>query len=311
MINPAIVVIAFNREKSLKRLLDSIANANYSSDQIPLHISIDASENLKVKKVADEFNWTHGEKVVDVKTENYGLLKHLLSCGALTDKYGAIIVLEDDLVVAPNYYSYAIKANDFYCNDNKIAGVSLFTYSSEEVDFYPFEPINDGFDVHFIQVASSWGQLWNNNQWNQFNQWLNDNPQGDESLLPDYIKKWDLSSWKKLFVSYMISTDRYFVFPNTSFSTNFEDEGTNASKTGLFQVQLSASDRDLNLCTLSDSNSVYDVYFEPKSDCIKKINNSLADFDFEVDLYGRKPLDCSSELVLATRRGINPVVYFW
>ena len=55
MIKPAIIVIAYNREESLKRLLTSLNNAIYESDDITLIISIDKSDNEKVFKAADEF----------------------------------------------------------------------------------------------------------------------------------------------------------------------------------------------------------------------------------------------------------------
>ena len=45
MIKPAIIVIAYNREESLKRLLTSLNNAIYESDDITLIISIDKSDN--------------------------------------------------------------------------------------------------------------------------------------------------------------------------------------------------------------------------------------------------------------------------
>ena len=311
MIEPAIVVIAYNRERSLRRLLKSLAEANYPSENITLHISIDASKNPIVKEVADSFEWKHGEKVIDLKTENIGLLKHILECGQLTDKYESIVVLEDDLVVAPDFYNYTVQANDFYAQDEKIAGVSLYSYSSEENNFYPFEPIQDNPDVHFIQVASSWGQSWNKNQWSKFELWLTVNPTGKESLLPDYILNWGNNSWKKLFINYLIDTDRYFVFPNISYSTNFEDEGTHASNTGLFQVTLSCGVVNPQFCSISDSNSIYDVYFELNSNCLKTLFPSLSEFDLEVDIYGEKPTQSlNKEYILTSRRGSNPVKSF-
>ncbi len=311
MIEPAIVVIAFNREKSLRRLLKSLAEANYPSSTITLHISIDASENNAIKDIADAFEWKHGEKVIDLKSENLGLLKHILQCGALTTIYDSIVVLEDDVVVAPNFYNYTVRANDFYAKDQKIAGVSLYTYSSEENNFYPFEPIRDNGDVHFIQVASSWGQSWNKDQWSKFKFWLTGNPGGKKILLPNYILNWGDNSWKKLFINYLIDTDRYFVFPNISYSTNFEDKGTHASSTGLFQVQLNYNDTIPHFCSISDSKSIYDVYFELTSDCLKKWCPSLEEFDFDVDLYGMKPVENSvSEYILSSRRGVNSVKFF-
>lgn len=311
MSNPAIVVIAFNRDKSLKRLLDSIANATYFSDQITLHISIDGSENPEVKVVAENFDWKYGEKVIDLKTENLGLLKHVLECGSLTEVYGTIIVLEDDLVVAPNFYNYAIDAQSFYLDDQRIAGVSLYSYSSEENNFYPFEPLRNETDIHFIQIASSWGQSWNISQWNMFKSWIAENRTGMEHLLPNYIIKWGENSWKKLFVNYMIATNRYFVFPNISYSTNFDEEGTHASNLGLFQVQLNGGLNKLKFSPFSETKAIYDVYFELEASSMKLLNHSLNNYKFDVDLYGSKPMNFSdSEMILTTHRGLRPIMSF-
>ncbi len=311
MIEPAIVVIAFNREKSLRRLLKSLAEANYPSSNITLHISIDASENSIVKEVADTFVWEYGEKIIDLKPKNLGLLKHVLECGELTATYESIIVLEDDIVVAPNFYNYAVLANDFYAEEERIAGVSLYTYSSEENNFYPFEPIRDKGDVHFIQVASSWGQSWTKNQWSKFKLWLTENPNGIDSILPAYISKWGDNSWKKLFINYLIASDRYFVFPNTSFSTNFEDEGTHATNTGLFQVQLNYDSAIPRFSSISSSKSIYDVYFELTADCLKKWCPFLQEHDFCVDLFGEKSIkNLAAEYVLTSRRGVDAMKSF-
>lgn len=310
MIEPAIVVIAYNRVEPLKRLLKSLSVAHYPSDNITLHISIDASDNNEIKEIADNFEWKHGQKVIDLKEENLGLLKHVLKCGQLTERYNSIIVLEDDLFVAPGFYQYAQSANEFYSKDEKVAGISLFTYPVEENSFYPFQPINDGSDVHFIQVASSWGQSWNWNQWSSFKEWLTKNPKGKEDLLPEYILEWGNNSWKKLFISYLVDTDRYFVFPNTSYSSNFEEEGTHATNMGLFQVPMNIGSAVPRFNMWNDSNAVYDVYFELFPDCLKRLNPSLNEYDFEVDIYGTKPIKFNSEFVLTSRRCKTSVLSF-
>lgn len=308
MIEATIVVIAYNRVKPLKRLLKSLAEASYPSKNINLHISIDASNNSDVKNTADNFEWKFGQKIVDLKSENLGLLKHVLECGKLTEKYESIIVLEDDLLVAPGFYQYAQTANQFYIEDDKVAGVSLFTYPVEENSFYPFQPIQDDSDVHFIQVASSWGQSWNKEQWSKFKSWLTENANKKELLLPAYILEWGNNSWKKLFINYLIDTDRYFVFPNTSYSTNFEEEGTHSSQTGLFQVPLNLGFAEPRFKKWSDSNSVYDAYFELKSNCLKSLCPDLKRYDFEVDIFGNKPLESiSSEYILTSKRAVNVI----
>jgi hypothetical protein len=308
MSEPAIVVIAYNRKEPLLRLLKSLANARYLSNNIVLHISIDGSAiSTEIAAAVDKFEWHHGKKIVDIKPENLGLLKHVLACGELAKSYESIIMLEDDLIVAPGFYDYAQRANEFYADDDKVAGVSLFTYPVEENNFYPFQPIQDDSDAHFIQVASSWGQSWTKAQWTNFKNWLIEHPHGKEALLPDYIRIWGSNSWKKLFIGYLIDSDRYFVFPATSYSSNFEEEGTHASQTGLFQVPVKMGDAQPRFKKWNDSNSIYDVYFELIPGALKRLMPKFENVDVEVDLFGGKPVDqLKCEFLLTTKRGKSP-----
>ena len=56
--NIAIVVAAYNRPDSLKRLLCSLSNANYNGyKSIKLIVSVDFSGNDDCKNIANAFEW--------------------------------------------------------------------------------------------------------------------------------------------------------------------------------------------------------------------------------------------------------------
>ena len=82
---PAIVVTAYNRPRSLKRILASIAGMKAAAD-VPLIISIDnkAPDNQDVLAIANDFKWPFGEKEVIYRPEHMGLRKHILACGDLS-----------------------------------------------------------------------------------------------------------------------------------------------------------------------------------------------------------------------------------
>src|SRR4030043_1928352 len=124
--SPAIVVVAYNRPRSLERLLSSLRNAKKISNA-ELIISIDNKEpeNIIIKNIADAFEWPYGDKKVIYQEKRLGLKQHVLQCGDLSQKYGSIIMLEDDLMVSPYFYDFAKKALEFYDGDDKIGGVSL------------------------------------------------------------------------------------------------------------------------------------------------------------------------------------------
>ena len=153
-----IVVICFNRPKSLKRLLKSLNRIKTYGDEITLYISVDNAKkfdinNEEVKKIAKSFEWKYGNKVIDIKDKNLGLKNHVIECGNLTNKFDNLIVLEDDLLVSPLIYEYSKQVVDFYDNDERIAGYGLYKYPKNQYANRIFEPLNDGSDVFFMQNA--------------------------------------------------------------------------------------------------------------------------------------------------------------
>ena len=294
---PAIVVIGFNRPHSLNRLLTSLTKANYGNETaIPLCISIDyqgSAEHKEVVELAEAFNWEFGEKYIFYHVKNLGLKKHVLKCGDLTDRFGAIIMLEDDLCVSPEFYNYSKQAIEFYGRNASIAGISLYNHQQNFNNQLPFQPLKDGYSIYFLQIASSWGQVWTNRQWRQFRDWHEENQVIPHSAkMPNYIINWPDSSWLKHFIHYLVSNAKYFVYPRNSLTTNFSDSGTNSVHANpFFQVPLSLKQNHINFCDLQESTAVYDSFFELKPAYLKDLNHALKGYDFEVDLYGLKVVE--------------------
>ncbi len=122
--NPAIVVVTYNRPASLSRLLTFLHHSNFEPEDIHLIISIDYQDSdlhREVVKIAQNFQWKYGEKRIISYKKNLGLKEHVLSCGDLSEQYGAVIVLEDDIVVSPDGYNYAYQSLKVYDSDLNIA----------------------------------------------------------------------------------------------------------------------------------------------------------------------------------------------
>ena len=296
---PTIVVIAYNRDKALKRLLQSIARAEYPDDDIRLVISIDKSDNEKVANIADEFEWKFGEKIVLKRDKNMGLKAHVLSCGDLTAQYGSVIMLEDDLYVSKAFYQYSIKALEFCEADDRIAGISLYNHLLNVHAREPFEAINDGYDNWYFQFASSWGQAFSKDQWDGFKKYMIEN--GGKDIVADNVplnvSSWSAKSWLKYYIKYMIENDLYFLYPRVSLTTNFSEEGTHADSASddLQVAMLSGAKASWNFSTLDESESKYDAFFENVG--LKKViagiindvsEGNIAKSDIVVDLYGYK-----------------------
>lgn len=265
---PAIVLIAYNRPDALNRLLQSLTEAEYACDDITLVISIDNSGSEACQKTADDYEWTHGNKRIISHDTRMGLKKHILSCGDLVNEYGSIIMLEDDLCVSAYFYEYACRALEFSSDRDNIGGVSLYTHKFDVFRRVPFEPAEDGYDNWYLQLASSWGQAWTDDQWNGFRKWLDINDGRDlhGAGIPDAAAEWNEKSWLKYAIKYLCETDKVFMYPRISHTTNFSDMGEHTRKTVTdLQVTLAGKmHREYLFSSVEESGAVYDAFFDNK-----------------------------------------------
>lgn len=312
--NIPIVIAAHNRPNSLNRLLRSLDKATFPC-KVKLIFCIDGGGNPEVVKVAKDYNWQNGEKEVIVQDKNIGLKNNILFCGSLSRLYDGIILLEDDLYVSPVFYQYILKTVDFYEMDTRIAGISLYSHQFNEMAKLPFVPIADQSDVFFMQLPSSWGQCWTSNQWNAFYDWYEQNGEAkllEQEGIPGNILKWPDSSWKKYFTKYMIETDRYFVYPRNSYTTNFGDIGVHFDRRYSFlQLPIELEKKEIRITHFDDSYPVYDAFCEILPDRLNRITSKLADYDYEVDLYGtKKPKYLKSKYLLTSKESSKAIFRF-
>ncbi len=319
---PAIIVVGFKRDKSLRRLLESISNAVFQNP-VTIILSLDGGFSKATLEVADEFkrNFRNGSVEIIARTENIGLRNHIIWCGDQTKKFGSVIVLEDDLVVDPQFYHYAKAAAEYFQSENNIGGISLYAQEYNEYIGLPFKPLHNGTSCYFMQVASSWGQLWIDNQWDKFKEWyLTANNDYLENIinLPQQVKSWPESSWKKYFSGYLAENNIYFVYPYQSYTTNVSDGGGThiINGTSLLQTELRLKDRDydkLFFCNINSKKSItYDPYMEPSSNFMfEKLGfnkNELA-----LDIYGSKSCELLKlyKYAITSKSTKEPIRYFY
>ena len=298
----AIVAVAYNRIDSLSRLLDSLDKAYYNNERVTLIISVDKSNTEQVELFADKYEWSHGDKVVDKHRENLGLRNHMLSLGKWFNDYDALIVLEDDIVVSPDFYNYSMQTSLRYQNVNDVAGISLYSFETNYQTGCPFVPIKDENDVYFMNCAVSWGEIWLRDAWKSFYNWYLSNQDFPfMPHLPECICKWNKKSWLKYHIRYCIETNKYFVFPYTSLSTNFSDFGEHNSNAGstVYQVSLQMGiKRTYVLPKYGESGEYYDGFFENKM-LYKELN--LSQDELCLDLCDSKSTSIGKRYWLTTK----------
>ena len=300
----AIIIIGYNRVESIKRLVKSLELAQYKTS-VDLIISIDKSNTDVVSDYAKTIEWNYGNKIIKTFRENLGLKKHVLTCGNYLNEYDydAVIVLEDDIVVAPGFFNFALQAIDFYKDDNRIAGISLYKHTWNLNSNRPFEPLKGDSDVFFMQYAQSWGQIWFKKQWNDFFEWYKSEKYKtiDKNIIPSNVLEWDDKSWLKYHIQYCIDQNKYFVYPYYALTTNFSDAGThNDNDDTKMQVPLSYSVfNEFKFEILSQTSIRYDAFFENQL-LYDKLN--LSSKDLTIDLYGMKRENKYNHYVLTSKK---------
>jgi len=264
----AIVAVAYNRVDSLTRLLNSLDKAYYNDSTPTLIISVDKSKTDVVERYADEYQWHHGEKIVDKHEQNLGLRDHMMSLGKWFDCFDAIVVLEDDIVVSQNFYTYTCQTVEKYHDCDEVAGISLYGFSVNYQTGIPFVPLKDEHDAYFMNCAMSWGEVWMRDSWMRFYEWYlahQDFPVLKH--LPQSICSWNQKSWLKYHTRYCIEENKFFVHPYTSLTTNYGDAGehSNGGNT-IYQVEMQEGNKlFFDLPDFGDDAICYDGFFENKA----------------------------------------------
>ena len=298
-----IIAVGFTRAEALSRLLESINKSDLPS-ATRLLISLDGGASPETIQTAHEFVFGHGEKEVKLHSENLGLREHILWVGDQTEKYGSIVVLEDDILVDRYFYRYAVSAIRRYESDTNIAGVALYSPKTNEYVNLPFEPLVNNSSSYFMQIPCSWGQAWTRSQWAKFRAWYDEfATTGDlkNIEIPEIVKAWPESSWKKYFAAYLADQDKYFSYPYRSYTTNCSDAGGTHIKESDSYYQVPFADQGRGVETIehhefSADEVIYDAYMEPHPGRLSTALDVSSD-EVVVDTYGSKP-----RKLLLTRR---------
>lgn len=303
----AIIITAFNRPKALSNLLKSLSGIRCDS-QISLIISIEYGGTDEVYRIANDFKWIHGEKIIIEHKQKLGLRNHFIWVGNQTQKYKNVIFLEDDLIVSPELLNFADASISYYASDDNVAGLCLYNPILCEFNGSKFYQNQDGYDVYFLQHPY-WGNIWMKDKWMEFKDWLK-NYEPNYSILPQQVSNWKDTSFKKVFIQYLIETKKYIVVPRVSIVSNNGEIGLHNSA-GLYQYQVVLMNERINyrFCNCNQSKAVYDAFMEIVPGILKQYNPSLKEYDFEVDLQGNRHT-YSKEYVLTTRPTKNKVMSF-
>lgn len=256
MLNAPIIVFGYNRPKHLKKCLEKLEISAQGKNK-ELFIVVDGKKSEKdlvavneVQQVAMSFvsncfstiNLVFGEN-------NRGLAKSIIDTTTeVIEKYGAVIVVEDDLFVSENFVSFMDSCLEHYCDDERVWSIGGWIPQALEG-----EAKNDCF---LSKRAECWGWATWRNRWSMVDWDLTDydafhrdwkarrdfDAAGTDMsfMLEEYVAgknhswaiRWAFSQWKNRM---------YVVCPKYSLVVNggLDGSGTNCHTYGIEQKEFS------------------------------------------------------------------------
>jgi hypothetical protein len=303
----AIVIAGYNRPGSLRRLLDSLDDA-IVPEGMDLIISIDNGGTTEVNSISREYTWNYGKKTVVIHNERLGLKDHFIWVGDQTKEYDHVIFIEDDLYLSPVAITYCISAARFYEKVDEVAGICMYSPNICEFNRGMFYTVDDGWDAYFMQHPY-WGNVWSRAKWKDFKDWYS-NYIFNSDILPESVSNWKKSSFKRIYIQYLVESMKFMVLPKVSVCSNCGDPGLHSDvQQYQYQTVLRLRDVNLRLPDFRVSISKYDAFMEilPESICL--CNQELSKYDFEVDLRLLKH-NIKRKYVLTTQKQKEYVLSF-
>jgi len=130
-----IVLFVYNRPHHTRHTVEALQANELASDS-DLYVYSDGAKSPKdadaVKGVRDYIATVTGFKSVHIseREENYGLARNIIEgVTSIVNKYGRVIVLEDDIVSSPFFLRFMNDALDFYADEKKVWHISGWNYS--------------------------------------------------------------------------------------------------------------------------------------------------------------------------------------
>ena len=160
-----ILLFVYNRPEHTRRCIESLTRNALAADST-LYIYADGAKDTTQQSAVDEvrsyLRTISGFKTVNLieRKENWGLARNIID-GVTTqvNHYGKVIVLEDDLVVAPYFLQFMNDALETYKDEPKVGHIQACDFTQD-----PSLP-----ETFLIKWTGSWGWATWERAWKHFN----------------------------------------------------------------------------------------------------------------------------------------------
>jgi hypothetical protein len=159
-----IVLFVYNRPVHVKKTLESLCNCEKSQES-ELFMYCDGPKHPEDEKAVQEVRdivksrkWCGTVNIIE-HDKNWGLAKSVINgVTEIINRYGKAIVLEDDLILSPQFLNFMNDALDIYKNDEEVMHISGY--------MFPVKGILP--ETFFYRATSCWGWATWKRAWEKF-----------------------------------------------------------------------------------------------------------------------------------------------
>lgn len=288
-----ITLFVYNRPNHTKKTVEALQK-NSLAKESELFIFSDGPKNKevidKVLEVRNYIKTISGFKKVEIieRNENIGLANSIISgVTEIVNKYGKIIVLEDDLVTSPYFLSYMNNALVFYENEDKVISIHGYNY-----------PVKKELpETFFLRGTDCWGWATWKRGWDLFE------PDGKKLLKElenrNLIKELDLNgaysfsgmlrrqiagfnnSWAIRWHTSAFLKNKLTLYPGRSLVENIGQDrsGTHTNSEKIYKANMSENSIKIGNISIEENRearqAIIEYLFSLRPGIIARIKNSL------------------------------------
>jgi len=243
MILAPVILFVYNRPLHTRKTVESLLD-NFLSSQSILYVFSDAAKKEDhepdVEAVRKYIHSITGFKETHIieRNANLGLAKSIITgVTEIIDKYGAAIVLEDDLVSSPAFLTYMNYLLNVYNDKKNIFSITGYNHPKKIMKFSDSYP----YSVYFNPRACSWGwgtwkDRWDKADWvvSDFEKFVqstdlqkrfNDSGEDKSKMLIKQMKG-KIDSWAIRWDYTLHKNDAFCVYPVKSYINNIGNDST-------------------------------------------------------------------------------------
>lgn len=249
-----VCLFTYNRLEETKKTFQALKKNNLAK-QSNLYVFSDGPKNeasiIKVKEVRKYLRSLTGFKTIQVHESevNKGLAQSIIDgVTQVIEKYGKVIVVEDDLISSPNYLDFMNQALAFYQDNMKV-----FSISGYSMDLPSLSKLDKDYYIGLRSSSWGWGtwsRSWVNIDWEikDYEEFVKSRSAKLEfklggSDLPRMLKNQmvgKIDSWAIRWCYNQFKRKQYTIFPTISKidSIGYSSEATHTSGVSRFKTKL-------------------------------------------------------------------------